>query len=80
MIVSDTSFVRKVNLIINVNAGPVIRIGKIYVESDILNKDNAIIPASGLQTNDIFSRSSFEAGRLRLLKYGLFSSVSIDHH
>lgn len=74
----DSSDLRKVNLTINIIPGPVVRIRKIYVDSDIIGKENAIISASSLEIGDIFEQDSFEMARLKLLKHDLFSSVSID--
>ena len=78
VLIPDNSDLRKVSLIVNIIPGAVVRIRKIYVESDIIGKESAIIAASALEIGDIFDQESFESARLRLLKHDLFSSVTID--
>ncbi|APJ02651.1 outer membrane protein assembly factor [Silvanigrella aquatica] len=77
-LVNDSSDLKKINLTVNFNPGTVVRIRKIYVDSDIIGKENAIIRASNLEEGDIFDQENFEQARLKLLRHDLFSSVSID--
>jgi outer membrane protein insertion porin family len=78
VLLPDSSDLRKVNLVLNITPGPVVRIRKIYVDSDIIGKDSAIISASALEVGEIFDQESFETARLRLLKHDLFSSAAIE--
>lgn len=78
ILLEDTVEIRKVNLIVNITPGYIVRIRNIYVDSDIVGKDNAIIYTSGLEEGAIFDQESFEIARLRLLKHDIFSSLAID--
>ncbi len=78
VLLTENSDLQKVNLVVNIIPGSVVRIRKIYVDSDIIGKERAIISASTLEAGDVFDLESFETARLRLLKHDLFSSVTID--
>jgi outer membrane protein assembly factor BamA len=67
-----------VNLQINIEMGPLVRIRKIYVDTQIVGKDNTIISTSLLKEGDVFSQEKFDDARIRLLKHDLFSSVLIE--
>lgn len=78
VLVSANSDIKKIDLIFNIVSGPIVRIRKIYVDSDIVGKNNAIISSSNLVSGDVFSQESFDNARLRLLKHDLFSSVYVE--
>ncbi len=77
-IISNQSDSKKVNLKLLINPGPIVRIRKIFVDSDIVGKDTAIISASNLSPGDVFSQESFDNARIRLLKHDLFSSIYVE--
>ena len=74
----------QINLIVKsefktlINPGPIVRIRKFFVDSDIVGKDTAIISASNLSPGDVFSQESFDNARIRLLKHDLFSSIYVE--
>lgn len=77
-IISNQVDIKKVNLKLTVYPGQVVRIRKIFVDSDIVGKDSAIISASNLDSGDVFSQDSFDNARIRLLKHDLFSSIYVE--
>ena len=77
-LISSNSEIKKIDLTFNIIPGPIVRIRKIYVDSDIIGKNNAIISSSNLESGDVFSQESFDNARLRILKHDLFSSVYVE--
>lgn len=70
--------VRPVQVTVDLNPGPLVRIGKIYVEGDSFDKRDRIILESGLQPGDLFTPDALERGRSRVLKHDLFDTVVVE--
>ncbi|MFZ9520447.1 MAG: POTRA domain-containing protein [Silvanigrellaceae bacterium] len=70
--------VRPIQVTVDLNPGPLVRIGKIYAEGDSFGKQERIIIESGLRTGDIFSPDGLEQCRARILKHDLFDTVIIE--
>lgn len=77
-IIATQSLIKKVSLKLVIQPGSIVRIRKIFVDSDIIGKDSAIISASNLAPGDVFSQDSFDNARVRLLKHDLFSSIYVE--
>ncbi|MEN9825869.1 MAG: hypothetical protein RI953_1614 [Pseudomonadota bacterium] len=70
--------VKPIQVTVDLNPGPLVRIGKIYAEGDSFGKQARIIQESGLRTGDIFTPDGLEQCRARILKHDLFDSVIIE--
>lgn len=70
--------VRPVQVKVELDPGPLVRIGKVYAEGDVFSKQERIVLESGLRSGDLFTPDALEAARIRLLKHDLFESVLIE--
>lgn len=73
-----TGEVRPVQVTVDIDAGPLVRIGKVYAEGDVFNKQERIILESGLKEGDVFTPEHLEQARMRILKHDLFETVLIE--
>ncbi len=69
---------RLVSLTIKVDSGPLVKIGKIFAQGDLFNKEKEIISISGLEEGNVFSQRQLDAARNRILRHELFSSVAVE--
>ena len=74
----DSSSEKAVQLIFEVDAGPIVRIRNVYLEGENYGKGERIKLVSMLRRGEVFSPSRLELARRRVLKYELFSTVSIE--
>lgn len=70
--------IQPVRVIVDLDPGPLVRIGRIFADGDLFGKRDRIIQESGLVQGDVFSPDVLEAARMRLLKHDLFDSVLIE--
>ncbi|NBO37086.1 outer membrane protein assembly factor [bacterium] len=70
--------IRPVQVTVDLDPGPLVRIGRVYAEGDVFGKQKRIIQESGLKSGDLFTPEALEQARLRLLKHDLFESVLIE--
>ncbi|MEY4065104.1 MAG: hypothetical protein RIR26_1312 [Pseudomonadota bacterium] len=70
--------VRPVQVTVDLDAGPLVKIGKVYAEGDVFEKQDRIIRESGLVEGDIFTPDHLEQARMRILKHDLFETVVIE--
>lgn len=70
--------IKPIQVTVDLNPGPLVRIGKIYAEGDSFGKQERIISESGLRTNDLFTPDALEQARTRILKHDLFDSVLVE--
>jgi outer membrane protein insertion porin family len=69
---------RKVLLVIEIMAGPLVRIGNVYTEGELYDKGERVRSISGLEKGAIFAPGALERARLRILRHSLFGSVSVE--
>lgn len=60
-----------------IEEGPRVRIGQVHVRGNHMTRDFVIVDRVVLRPGDFYASSKVEASRQRLLRMGLFSSVSI---
>ncbi len=65
-------------IIVKIDAGPVFRIGKISAGDIPFEKAEAVLDAAGLMSGDILSSRQLANARDRILKHGLFGSVTFQ--
>ena len=70
--------IQPVRVIVDLDPGPLVRIGRIFADGDLFGKRERIIEESGLVRGEVFSPDALEAARMRLLKHDLFDSVLIE--
>lgn len=70
--------IQPVRVIVDLDPGPLVRIGRVFADGDLFGKKDRIIRESGLDTGKVFSPEVLEAARMRLLKHDLFDSVVIE--
>lgn len=70
--------IQPVRVIVDLDPGPLVRIGRVFADGDLFGKKDRIIRESGLVTGNVFSPEVLEAARMRLLKHDLFDSVVIE--
>ncbi|WP_186646687.1 BamA/OMP85 family outer membrane protein [Fluviispira vulneris] len=77
-ILPENKYEKFVNIVVKIDPGQIVRIRKIYIDSDFFGKELSILSASGLESGDIFSQESFDVARQSLIRHELFSTVSIE--
>jgi outer membrane protein assembly factor BamA len=70
--------IRPIQVTVDLNPGPLVRIGKIYASGDTFGKQDRILSESGLREGDLFTPAVLESARSRVLKHDLFDSVLIE--
>ncbi|MEN9529319.1 MAG: hypothetical protein RI932_1192, partial [Pseudomonadota bacterium] len=70
--------VKTIRVTLDIEPGPLVRIGNIYSDGDVFGKQERIVSESGLRTGDLFTPENLEAARLRLLRHDLFESIVIE--
>lgn len=70
--------IRPVQVTVDLDPGPLVRIGNIYAEGDVFGKQVRIVTESGLKSGDLFTPEALESARIRLLKHDLFESVLVE--
>ena len=70
--------IRPVQVTVDLNPGPLVRIGKIYASGDVFGKQDRILSESGLREGDLFTPALLETARSRVLRHDLFDSVLIE--
>ncbi|NBX16077.1 MAG: outer membrane protein assembly factor [Proteobacteria bacterium] len=70
--------IRPIQITVDLNAGPLVRIGKIYASGDVFGKQDRILLESGLREGDLFTPAVLETARTRVLRHDLFDSVLIE--
>lgn len=70
--------IKPIQVTVDINSGPLVRVGKIYAEGDSFGKQERIIAESGIKSGDLFTPDALEIGRSRILKHDLFDSVLIE--
>lgn len=69
---------RKVLLVIEIRAGPLVRIGNVYTEGELYDKGERVRSISGLEKGDVFTPGGLERARLRILRHNLFGTISVE--
>lgn len=64
-------------IVVQIDAGPQVVIGKIFAEGDLYTKEISIISESGLKTGEIYTPLKRDRARQRLLQHNLFSTVDV---
>ncbi|KAB8030675.1 outer membrane protein assembly factor [Fluviispira multicolorata] len=77
-ILPESKFEKRVDVSVKIDPSQIVRIRKIYIDSDFFGKESTILSVSGLEEGDIFSQESFDIARQRLIRHELFSTVSIE--
>ncbi|MBM3383027.1 MAG: hypothetical protein FJY29_11365 [Betaproteobacteria bacterium] len=75
---SVASDVKSIKVVLDIEPGPLVRIGNIFADGDVFGKQERIVSESGLRPGDLFTPENLEAARLRLLKHDLFESILIE--
>jgi outer membrane protein assembly factor BamA len=75
---SPTGQIKPIQVILDLDSGPLVKIGRVYAEGDSFGKQERIISESGLQSGDVFTPERLEQSRLRILKHDLFDTVIIE--
>lgn len=70
--------IQPIRVIVDLNPGPLVRIGRVFADGDLFGKRERIIKESGLVSGDVFTPAALEAARMRLLKHDLFDSVIVE--
>lgn len=70
--------VKPVQVSVDLEPGPLVRIGKIYAEGDVFGKQARIVHESVIRTGDVFTPSALEMARMSLLKHDLFESILVE--
>ncbi|MEN9808593.1 MAG: hypothetical protein RLZZ488_160 [Pseudomonadota bacterium] len=70
--------IKPIQVTVDINSGPLVRVGRIYAEGDSFGKQERIILESGIRSGDLFTPDALERGRSRILKHDLFDSVLIE--
>ncbi len=70
--------IRPIQVTVDLNPGPLVRIGKIYASGDSFGKQERILAESGIRSGDLFTPAALEQGRSRILKHDLFDSVLVE--
>ncbi|MEY2988302.1 MAG: hypothetical protein RJB13_1823, partial [Pseudomonadota bacterium] len=70
--------IQPVRVIVDLDPGPLVRIGRVFADGDLFGKRERIIQESGLRSGEVFSPDALEAARMRLLKHDLFDGVVIE--
>jgi outer membrane protein assembly factor BamA len=74
----ETEDTKKILLVLEVDAGPIVTVRNVYTEGETYGKAERIKMVSMLQRGTVFSPSSLERARRRILKYDLFSNVAVE--
>lgn len=70
--------IQPIRVIVDLDPGPLVRIGRVFADGDLFGKKERVIAESGLVQGEVFSPDVLEAARMRLLKHDLFDSVVIE--
>ena len=70
--------VKPVQVSVDLDPGPLVRIGKIYAEGDVFGKQDRIVQESGIRNGDLFTPDALEMARMSLLKHDLFESILVE--
>lgn len=75
---NETEESKKILLVLEVDAGPVVTVRNVYTEGETYGKSERIKMVSLLERGSVFSPSNLERARRQILKYDLFSSVAVE--
>lgn len=78
VLLNETADEKRIQLILEVDAGPITRVRSVYLEGETYGKSERIKAVSMLKRGDVFSPSALERARRRVMKYELFSAVSVE--
>ncbi|MCA2961331.1 MAG: BamA/TamA family outer membrane protein [Silvanigrellales bacterium] len=77
-VMGGTEASRHVQILLTIDSGPVVTIGKVYAEGELYGKGDRVISETGLETGDLFTPDNLDQGRLRVLKHDLFGNVQVE--
>ncbi len=75
---TKNKWTKNVDLSLTIRSGPLVHIGKIYVDTDLVKKEKSIISASGIHSGDVFDQKKLENARIQILRHDIFASVLIE--
>ena len=75
---SETDREKRIQLVLEVDAGPMVHVRNVYLEGETYGKAERIKLVAMLKRGDVFSPSALELARRRVMKYELFSAVAIE--
>jgi outer membrane protein assembly factor BamA len=69
---------KQILLVLEVAAGPIVRIRNVYLEGETYGKSERIKLVSLLERGAVFAPAELEKARRRIMRYELFSSVAVE--
>ena len=69
---------RPVQILMTIEAGPVVRVGKVFAEGELYGKGDRSIKESGLEPGDLFTPENLERARFRVLRHDLYGNVQVE--
>jgi outer membrane protein insertion porin family len=69
---------KPVQILLTIDAGPLVRVGRVFAEGELYGKGDRVIRESGLEPGDLFTPDALDAARLRILRHDLYGNVQIE--
>jgi len=69
---------RPVQILMTIDSGPVVRVGKVFAEGELYGKGERAIKESGLESGVLFTPEVLERARFRVLRHDLYGNVQVE--